>query len=532
MNRRVFGRSPRTYKNSEEEDFQTIRYENFDGGYNNNSSPMSIDDNQSPDLLNVVLDERGAIKKRKGLTPWLTQEIVAPNGIQGMFYASNAGIRYLIVAAGGKLWHVPDSGTPIELGELVTSTKRVYFTQLLSAVFVCEVGELLKKWNFSTFSAVTGAKKLSYLWNWTNGLFGLSSGNNGGDDSTSRIWYTDALDEDISQNFLDLERQDGDECVVAKVFGKNSLVWKRTATHRLFWNDDFTILYRDIADSEIGCIGSSAVQSMEGTYAVLSDDGFKKFDRVQFLDEIKTDRFDQDIEPLVDLINQKSSEQTVTSYFKRKFYAFFPVGSSTVANLGAVYDTRYEKWVRWNNWTPSCFVKYTDNNKVIHHLMGDATKGMIYEVEQGYSDNRQPYNSYWKSKWFDLGGLDLDKFLRFMDILLKGLRGTVQVNIYIDEELFLTETIKTAVAGTFGSGGMARNTVARTTTGRSGGEIARFKEFIMPRISVARDGDHAVGKRLQVEIRNDSADEDWGLLAFSFHAKAFTRKRFDAEEII
>jgi hypothetical protein len=62
-----------------------VELDRFDGGRNTKDAPSRIEDNQSPDLLNVVFDDRGAVGTREG-TSYFNTSVVEPgsNTIDGL----------------------------------------------------------------------------------------------------------------------------------------------------------------------------------------------------------------------------------------------------------------------------------------------------------------------------------------------------------------------------------------------------------------------------------------------------------------
>ena len=76
----------------------------FDGGLNTKNNPSSLPPNQSPDLLNVVFDDFGAVGTRAGQKLFLNAISSAP--IDGIApYNKNDGTSQLVAACNGYLWH-------------------------------------------------------------------------------------------------------------------------------------------------------------------------------------------------------------------------------------------------------------------------------------------------------------------------------------------------------------------------------------------------------------------------------------------
>jgi len=56
--------------------FQIVRITDFSGGLNTTNSPNNIADNELVEIENFLIDERGVLKKRRGLRRINTQELV------------------------------------------------------------------------------------------------------------------------------------------------------------------------------------------------------------------------------------------------------------------------------------------------------------------------------------------------------------------------------------------------------------------------------------------------------------------------
>ncbi|MBN8200480.1 hypothetical protein [Bacillus sp. NTK034] len=90
-----------------------MRIEPFKG-INLSVTPTQIDNSQSPDMLNMHTDERGALIKRTGYRRVIPQSI-GEGSVNGMFvFPKQDGSREFLFAHGTKLYKtnaLPDAGT-------------------------------------------------------------------------------------------------------------------------------------------------------------------------------------------------------------------------------------------------------------------------------------------------------------------------------------------------------------------------------------------------------------------------------------
>jgi hypothetical protein len=85
-----------------------LRLEPF-RGMNVSGSPTEINESESPDMLNMSLDERGALNKRTGYERVMN---LGTSPIKGMYlYKKSNGPDNFLAASGGKLY---TSGIPVK----------------------------------------------------------------------------------------------------------------------------------------------------------------------------------------------------------------------------------------------------------------------------------------------------------------------------------------------------------------------------------------------------------------------------------
>lgn len=104
-----------------------LRIEPFKG-MNVGVTPTQIDQSQSPEMINMNIDERGALNKRTGY------ERVYPNSlgngqINGLYeYRKANGDKYFLLAHGTKLYKQSNKNQPIQLFDGLANQKVIFFT--------------------------------------------------------------------------------------------------------------------------------------------------------------------------------------------------------------------------------------------------------------------------------------------------------------------------------------------------------------------------------------------------------------------
>jgi hypothetical protein len=115
-----------TFKSPPKKEPPLFRIEQFKG-INASSTPTQIDENQSPDMLNVMLDERGALNKRTGYERVFTTSL-GLGSINGMFqFRKNDGTTVFLLAHGTNLYSQSGSSQPVSIYSSLANAKVKFF---------------------------------------------------------------------------------------------------------------------------------------------------------------------------------------------------------------------------------------------------------------------------------------------------------------------------------------------------------------------------------------------------------------------
>lgn len=105
-----------TFKSASPKEPPIFRLEPF-RGLNVSGSPTQISQNESPDMLNMNIDEKGSLNKRTGYERVMNLGVGA---IKGMYlYRKSNGTETFLAAHGGKLYSsgIPQKGNPTTWNE-------------------------------------------------------------------------------------------------------------------------------------------------------------------------------------------------------------------------------------------------------------------------------------------------------------------------------------------------------------------------------------------------------------------------------
>jgi hypothetical protein len=104
-----------------------LRVEPFKG-MNLSVTPTQIDQSQSPDMLNVNIDERGALNKRTGYERIYTNSL-GPGAINGLYeYKQKSGAVFFLIAHTTKLYVQANDEAPVEIYDGLSDNRIDFFT--------------------------------------------------------------------------------------------------------------------------------------------------------------------------------------------------------------------------------------------------------------------------------------------------------------------------------------------------------------------------------------------------------------------
>lgn len=166
--------------------FGQVHLDGFAGGLNVRDAPSQVAANESPNLWNVTLDERGGVVKRLGMSKWNSSAVT--NLITFGYSSQVAGKLLWYSKADGKLYSDPatgvltlrrtwTSGYNIQIVDfagavyaqhpidgLYSSTDGVTWTIVVAASGTVPVGSLLCVWQNKLWSAGAPANPLRLTW--------------------------------------------------------------------------------------------------------------------------------------------------------------------------------------------------------------------------------------------------------------------------------------------------------------------------------------------------------------------------------
>jgi len=379
------------------------------GGLNVRDLATELSAGESPDLLNVVFDERGGVQKRLGYTKWNAS--AAANPVTLMYWSSVAGKLLHYTQADGKLYSDPGTGV-LTLRRTWTSGSAIGITDFAGKVYAIHpVDGLFSSSDGVTWTAVTATSgtvpKGSILAAWQNKLWVA-----GDSADPTNLYFCSAGDptkwssaapDTGGNNHI----REGNDFPIVCLFGAGGvdqqtkpslLVGKRSggagSLHRV--TDAATGDYVTL-DQTVGPAGPNAITSLYGRVYFVSTSGI-----------FETDGFATGAVPvgavLEPLFRPDRLDYTKAAGFcavtDRDRVRFDVATSGASGN-----DTVFEYYPLLRAFTKrsdasACYANYKASGATLLGASPSAT-GQIYQLNTGGSDDGTAIQSYYLSSIFE-----------------------------------------------------------------------------------------------------------------------------------
>lgn len=394
----------------------------FNGGLNTTAGPMSLKDNESPDLQNVDFNKFGSIVMRNGYAALNTSAITNTPNSDGMkwfeFDSAGTTTRKLVNIADGKLYKMDDlDGTWDDEtnGLTITADNLCDFEVFLDTLYVVNGQDTPFEWDGTASSATTstlpsGVTKPKYVASFNNYLFYanvvVSSVVN-----SSRIYWSDLKDTSTwrSTSFIDIAKDDGQTITGLKVLADRLIIFKERSIYSLFFTGEADIPFilpgGGKTNSDAGCVSFRTIQEVENGLVFLSSDGFYFFDgnnSFRISDKI-TSTITNDMAP-----TQFMNATAVNQRNKNRYWC-------ALTSSGQATNNRVLVWDYFNNaWT--IYVGLNISSMDIAYVSGTEERvyfgdygGFVYRADSGTSDNpanvSTKFSAYYKTNWRPYGDL-------------------------------------------------------------------------------------------------------------------------------
>ena len=510
-------------------------------GLNNLGSPNLIDDKEWADLQNIEFDEGGVARKRMGYTTFATS-LTAPRGLGNL---KTETVSHVCT--------IDDTAFKYTTGSSWTTVGTVSFTAGLDVAYTQAKGKLFI-WNrtnggtywdgaalarpgtmpkggfsiyYSSFHIVAGVpgqvnriyiSTLSDITDFTNAATTLM-------DSTEVPGAT--VFAGTGANYIDIQREDGDEITGLGVFQDVVIIYKKYATYQMTLDATGAPTVVPITKAA-GCVAPNTVQAVENDLFSLSMQGVRSLgNEANFFSAIRTNILTKKIDRLIQGMKPSDYDKAVAIFFKNSYLLSIP-NSSGVLDTVIVYNKLFQCWTKWTDLDIAAFCKIvdTDNNERLLFLKEGGTQ--VYEFTPDiYNDNGAAINAYMVSKVFDFKNPDITKYFVDLGLMFRTISGEMTLTVYTEGDVLFGGAV--GLAGNTVNDGMGYSMLGYAMFGTAGGDDSGISTYadIVKRIAINTNS-----TTIRFKIENARVNENFVLLGYIHAFYPYGHYLFDSSNKI
>lgn len=373
-----------------------LRIRDFSGGLNLREAPPELAANESPDLWNVTLDERGGAAKRLGSIKW--NPVVFSGGLTQNLLNSGV-VSNLITQAGSSLY----LGTTNTARVTFSTGARTGLTDFAGKLWaVHPVDGVFSSLDGITWTHIASSPVGCSIISWQNRL--LVCGDLANPTMVSASAIGDGTDWTTAaghgwNNQLRENPNDGSslQCLAAAsgidIAGRPGLIaCKRDSTYRIY--DSSTGAYQTL-DPNIGAASPKAVTTAYGRTILLSRYGIFWTDGVAPLQKASA-RVDPLFTPAT--LAEAQLDLCAAGSFGGRCYFSLPRFGQTHNDLMLEYHP-LEGWITANSNASTCYSTLAGTQAF--YGGSPTVSGQVFQQLSGGSDNAATIASWFQTKWFE-----------------------------------------------------------------------------------------------------------------------------------
>ena len=403
-------------------------------GLNTKAGPLSLDDGESPDCLNVHTNIFGTLVRRNGFTKLNNAThahiTTSPGVVNGLYdYFVTSAITKLIGYYDNKLYKMDGLDgifDPIKFATAMTDDTMEFENFDGTLIMETWSRDLGQSWNgtASATSDITNMPKGKHILRAYNRMFVLNIAN-----YELRFYFSNAGSYTTYTTASDYETLDAPS-------GDSGMGWG-LLKGRLFGFSKYTVsLISDVGGSDpiqvskridgTGCSAGKTIKTIhhpisgESLVWLTQDKRLVMWNGSSLLDIADKVYTNNDQCPVyMQRINASSIEKAHSQVYENKGWYVLWIPISTNVDYGVIFDYKTNTLWPLNNqdFNSSATVKTTSGNLI---YVGTRT-GDVYRWDYGASDDGSFINSYWASRKWDFGFAPYLKKMGEVQITLKGI---------------------------------------------------------------------------------------------------------------
>ena len=372
---------------------QKVRINDFSGGMVSNALADLLEPNQGASMVNVSLDQRGKLTKRKGQS--LFNKYVSSSPFTGVGrFDPDATTSYIVVAsddtvavslAASTEWRQASDSKGI-----TTAGQDTEFVQANDLLFTLNGYDNSSFFNGASYitaqtypssppAATTGVWLRNYLF-----LAGATTQNDW-------VYFSNNLAPTVfdATDVVKINTGDGQKIQKMLAYRLNEIIiYKERSIFVLditgnFDDGDWTV---QPISTTVGTIAPRSVVSLGNDQWFLSNEpiAIRSLKRTNF-DKILVDAVSLPVQDIFDgtndsgfNINKSEIDKAAAVLFDNKYIIAFSTGSSEVNNTVLVHDFKWNAWYLIKNWFPASWIKF---NNSLYYI--DANDGRVLKCFSG-----------------------------------------------------------------------------------------------------------------------------------------------------
>lgn len=419
---------------------QVQNLRDFTGGLNLRSDVFQLDENESPDLLNVDVDPRGGFHQRWG-TSVFASTAFSTAAVSTYEFATTTGLRHVLVHAGGSI-HSSSGGAFTARGSRSGVCRFASFKDRAYAVngaqnalrwdgaAAASVADANASWNDNletpTAATANGHMPRGKVIAAHGGHMWVANTTEGGKSYPNRVRFSHPnFPEDWrSYDFFDVDPGvDGDEITALVPFADRLLVFKKRSVFAIYGTDPETWQVFPVS-REMGAISQEACVGTDlGVYFWSWPEGVFLYDG-----KSTTWQFERMAPAVKDgKIPHAYSDQIHLGWGNRRLWAAVPWEGSSTRTRTLVLDPTLGKrgsWVMYDL-AVGAFLEWNPPGADAHLLAVHETTHRTIRLDarspyDNFGDGPVPITSHFRTSWIDMGEQAIHKRWKRPEIVLRG----------------------------------------------------------------------------------------------------------------
>lgn len=297
------------------------------------------------------------------------------------------------------------------------------------------------------------------------------------------------------------------------------LVFKNNTTHRVVLST-ITLGNYQILDPQAQLLANTGASSGDTVIAVENDTYsfgrkgiYSTGQEPNFLNQIRTNELSARIRPYVRNLTDADFKDACAGYFDYKYIIAFPSIKEAM-----VYDRERACFIGpWKTpWGITKFYRYFDQTGTERWLAGSDSGPFIRELSTSYvSDSGTAIAKTLRTKTEDMGDWSIFKVLKLFYVLFRNVRGTITINLRIEDRTGATVTTKSFnITSALGSGGWGADEWGSQPYGQTSATVTLTGEELVRYANIYKNC-----RVVQVEVLSTDANANFEFLGLRMTAQ-------------